>query len=346
MRYYSNSSLSGDDSGGHTSTRAQLQPVERVQHLSQAAAVLAMITLKTGEGDIEEAAQLVEALQDPSAEGGVRYEDRSDGEELARYGTECTTGSTQGAILHDVGAAIRHVRELNAFYDGLWDPEAQKTETHKQRAKAVVEKLMAVVAKDLEGSSDWGEDWYKMRDAQCNKLALLTPYQESGYDGLSCLVRLPPQGSTQVLQVGSAELLPCCRSTNTSTPNTFSWGTVLGAALWVVCQRWSGASVWAGFRLWAARDWHCQRCAGRVWGLGVGSLWTWKPIAMIPNGAMFPFCIPTLPLQWTRYSLYKHTHVSHYSRSAPFVAGGLVWWVVWSGGWSSARRAAHHQGLR
>lgn len=170
-----------------------------------------MITHKDGEGDIVEDAQLIEALEDPSVEGGVRYVDASDGENLARYDAECTTGgglsTNQGAVLTDVGAATRHWRESDVFYDGLWAAEAQKTATHQERVKAVVGQLKAVITEELEGSSDWGEDWYRIRDAHCNKAALLTPFQESSYDGLSCLVRLPPQGTTQVIQVGSKELL-------------------------------------------------------------------------------------------------------------------------------------------
>ncbi len=182
-------------------------------------AVSSMFDARLGYLDI--ASQHIDIVQDPAVEGGVRYVDRSDGEDLAQYGTVCTKC---GSSLSDpCTAAEARMLEFSAFYDGLRDPAAHDQEQHRARARVVYKVLQYVVKAQLgDDATSWGEEWDKLRNAadlakwralvgderQGRSIAALrglgrglvravTPRSE----GLSCITQLPSAGRTQVYEV-------------------------------------------------------------------------------------------------------------------------------------------------
>ncbi len=181
-----------------------------------------MLYMKAGQPVHQQ--RYVNVLQGPTVEGGVRYLDARDGEDLARYDIECTAKDDDCTELNSNGSctgAEAHGQWFEAFYDGLLDPTANDQEQHRERAKAVVDILKAKAAQDLQARRDWGPEWFKLRDAPHNRRALLPPPDQRSDDlqlpaptGEACLRRLPPQGpQQQVLEVRSA-----CIRLNVKTP--------------------------------------------------------------------------------------------------------------------------------
>ncbi len=166
---------------------------------------MAMVAHKRkGHTDLSRA--LSNAVQDPTAEHGLRYVDTLDGEDLARYGTECTAGANGTA--HDesdaCAAAEAGRHEYEAFYDGLLDPTANNVTAHLERARAFLDIERSMMKTDVNVEEDWPQLWHKLRDAPYNRRALLgsvrAPPPPEGSQ--SCMERLPPEGPTQVFQVG------------------------------------------------------------------------------------------------------------------------------------------------
>ncbi len=175
----------------------------------QLAAVVAMLVARAGdEGD--EMRHLVRVIKDPSVRGGLRYVDPSDGEDLTRYGTECTEKprTARHSTGSAAGGAVDEVRRLEyeVFYDGLSNPKANDEVQNAERAEAVVGLLKLVVREDLQREGDWGEDWYKLRDSHYSRKALLRPEDSAGHGWTSCVVRLPSEGPFQAVEVSHAAL--------------------------------------------------------------------------------------------------------------------------------------------
>lgn len=199
-----------------------LQPIQPPMHpmQPQIQAVAAMFDARWGYVDV--ASQYIDMVQDPAVEGGVRYVDRSDGEDLALYGTVCTTGGY--SLTCPCTAADARRLEYRAFYDGLMDPTANDQEQHRSRAMAVHEVLRYVVQAQLgNDTTSWGEEWHKLRNAaglstwravvederqgrssghlhglrRTLVRAVTAPWRE----GRSCITQLPSEGQAQVFEV-------------------------------------------------------------------------------------------------------------------------------------------------
>ncbi len=149
---------------------------------------------------------LLDVIEDPTAEDGVRYIDAQDGEDLTRYGTECTAGSngTAHQESNTCVAAEARKQEYEAFYDGLLDPTANNVTAHLERARAFLDIARSMMKTDVNVEEDWPQLWHKLRDAPNNRRALLgsvrAPQPPEGSQ--SCMERLPPEGPTQLFQVG------------------------------------------------------------------------------------------------------------------------------------------------
>ncbi len=133
-----------------------------------------MLQAKHGglEGD---ARSLVDVVKDPSAEGGVRYVDPKDGEDLGRYGTECTarTPTVQRSLLSGPTEGERDDEgAFQELYDGLTYADNAMLDAAPERALAACDKLKAAIAMDLVSNRDWGEEWHKIRETPSIRRAL------------------------------------------------------------------------------------------------------------------------------------------------------------------------------
>lgn len=162
--------------------------------LPQVTAIMAMMQIKAGiTGHAEE---YVDVVPDPTVEGGVRYLDAADGEDLGRYGTECA------AQYNACAAAEEQKQELKAFYDGLRDPIAKQQQHHTDTALLMYSALRAYISDELQkGFADWGAEWYRLRNAPAMRRALRSTVPEVDRKGITCMASVPPEGPVHELEV-------------------------------------------------------------------------------------------------------------------------------------------------
>lgn len=161
---------------------------------------------------------LIDIVKDPSAKGGVRYVDPSDGEDLGRYGAECTArmpAVQQLPFLSPTEGERNDGQAFQTFYDGLtFITDVVSSDTAKNRAAAAYDILKAAIAMDLASKRQWGYEWHKIREAPSIRRALLDYSTGAARDtGWSCMTRLPSEGPVQVFEVRSSHHFRCLPQT-------------------------------------------------------------------------------------------------------------------------------------
>ncbi len=271
---------------------------------------MAMMQKKAGlTGNADE---YVVAVPDPSAEGGVRYLDTTDGEDLGRYGTECT------ARYDACAAAEARKQELKAFHDGLRDPVANDQQHHKDTTLLMYSALRTYISDELQkGFADWGADWYRLRNAPTMRRALRSSVPEVDRKGLSCMASVPPDGPAHELEVNRA-----CVSSITQLVYPQPPGVAYGLSALLVVR----ANLHCALSLGC----DCSACSGPP---PLSTLCTVCHMLQPPSvaiGATDSNDVSVSLPQWTIYKTYSMRDFQGNVDSQwqePFTAGGLAWWV-------------------